>query len=366
MSERKFIESQAIFPFLEGLAADRHVLVPVCEGNSVVFRPLRKEINLELKRMPTLSPKEVTFPRTEVLMSFTVKKGDGEEQQENLESVEETADQEKKTVVELHEHLPEEKTIVFGSRPCGAKGKTIFSRVYETDEIKDPYFIGRRDNTIFVSIACAAPENTCFCTSVDGGPADTTGSDVLLTPVSDGFVAEAVTEAGEELLQSQYFGAAGDKESEAQAVVEAAQARLGDGSEFVKAREKLIELFDNDEFWEEMSAKCISCGTCTYLCPTCYCFNITDEMVNNSGKRIRTWDNCMDSLFTLEASGHNPRTVKAKRLKNRVGHKFSYYPSLHDEVIACCGCGRCIKSCPAAVDIREIVKSAQEREDVNS
>lgn len=364
MSERKFIQSQSILSFLEGLAKDRRVLVPVCEGDSVIFRPLRKESRLELKRMPTLSPKEATFPRTEILMTFTTKKVTGEEEQESAENDEEAGKE--KMVVELNENLPAEKTIVFGARPCGARGKTIFSRVYETADVKDPYFIARRDNTLFVSIACDAPENTCFCTSVASGPADTAGSDVLLIPVADGFVAEAVTEAGKELLQAEHFSPAGDKDGEAQAVVLAALAKLGDADDFTQAREKLIELFEDDEFWADMSAKCISCGTCTYLCPTCYCFNITDEMVSNSGQRIRTWDNCMDSLFTLEASGHNPRTIKAKRLKNRVGHKFSYYPSLHEEIIACCGCGRCIKSCPAAVDIREIVKSAQEREDVNS
>ncbi|MCF8067074.1 MAG: 4Fe-4S dicluster domain-containing protein [Desulfobacterales bacterium] len=358
MSEKKFLKNESVIPFIEGLAGGRKVLVPVCEGDAVIYRPYRKDCRLELTRMPTISPKDATFPRTETLMTFkqapvAKTEGDGE------------GDSDAQPKLELTETLPEEKVVVFGSRPCGARGKSIFTRVYETEDVKDPYFIGRRDNTLFVSIACAAPETTCFCTSVGGGPADTTGSDVILIPVDGGYVAEAVTEHGAELLQSDLLTSGADKAGEAEAVIQKSMELLGDADDFSIAREKLIELFDNDEFWFDMSAKCISCGTCTYLCPTCYCFNITDETAGKSGKRIRTWDTCMSNMFTMEASGHNPRTSKANRLKNRVGHKFSYYPSLHDKVIACCGCGRCIKSCPAAVDIREIVKSAQEYEDVN-
>jgi len=121
----------------------------------------------------------------------------------------------------------------------------------------------------------------------------------------------------------------------------------------------LYALFE-DDFWKEVAETCLGCGVCTYLCPTCYCFNITDDDLGLNSRRIRTWDNCMSHTFTLEGSGHNPRPTKAHRLKNRVGHKFSYYPDLHGGVMACCGCGRCIKQCPAGIDIRQIVKAAQE------
>ncbi len=361
MNKRKFLKSEVIIPYLEKLAADRNILVPVAEGGAVVFRPFRKESALVFERMPSVSPKDATFPRTETLMTFnqSVVSQSTEEDQDDAASTE-------KTVLEVTENLPDEKSLVFGCRPCGARGKSIFSKVYETKDITDPYFIARRDNTLFVTLACAAPETTCFCTSVGGGPADNTGSDVMLYPVAGGFVAEAITEAGNTLLQSDLLISGEDKADEVETVINNSLELLGNEDNYTEAQEKLLELFGNEDFWEDMSAKCISCGTCTYLCPTCYCFNITDETEGNSGKRVRTWDTCMDYLFTLEASGHNPRTSKANRLKNRVGHKFSYYPSLHEKLIACCGCGRCIKSCPAAVDIREIVKSAQEYEDVNN
>jgi ferredoxin len=176
-------------------------------------------------------------------------------------------------------------------------------------------------------------------------------------------VVEAVTDKGEALMQAGALSDAGDKVSDAQRVKEEALAKMGEAVDFEGAPEKLLSLFDNMSFWEDASAKCISCGACTYLCPTCYCFNITDESFGMSGERIRTWDTCMSYLFTLEGSGHNPRPTKAHRLKNRMGHKFSYYPSLHEGLIACCGCGRCIKSCPVCVDIREVVLAAKEFKD---
>ena len=149
---------------------------------------------------------------------------------------------------------------------------------------------------------------------------------------------------------------------EAEKVCKEAAAELSLPPDLSDAPAKLLEVFDNMEFWENVSAQCLSCGACTYLCPSCYCFNITDESHGMQSTRIRSWDNCMSALFTMEASGHNPRPTKAHRLKNRVGHKFSYYPNLHDGTPSCCGCGRCIKSCPAGVDIREIVLKAIEFE----
>jgi len=350
MNEKKFLKTESVVPLIEKLADGRTVLVPVCEGNSVVFKPYSSRVTPCFCKMPTISAKEATFPRHETLMTF--KYGRDE------------ADTEKATLT-LTETLPEVNQVVFGDRPCGARGKEMFDRVYITDGIKDVYYRQRRENTLTVTVACDAPETTCFCHSVGGGPADPAGSDVVLIPVDGGYVAEAHSEVGGKLLSDALFEAVGEAAA-ADAVVEKAVAALGEPVDFAAVREKLLSLFDNGEFWEEMSAKCLGCGACTYLCPTCYCFNITDDTAGEVGKRVRSWDSCMQAHFTLEASGHNPRSVKANRLKNRVGHKFSYYPELHGGVIACCGCGRCIKSCPAAVDIRQIVTSAQETEDASS
>jgi len=179
-----------------------------------------------------------------------------------------------------------------------------------------------------------------------------------MTALPDGWLLESVTEKGETLLNSSLLTNGESRIEEARGIKSMAEDRMEEAPDISTAPEHLLALFDNAEFWEEVSDRCISCGTCTYLCPTCYCFNITDEKFGMEGVRLRTWDNCMSNLFTMEASGHNPRPTKAHRLKNRVGHKFSYYPSIHGGNMACSGCGRCIKSCPVSVDIRAIVKKA--------
>jgi len=261
---------------------------------------------------------------------------------------------------EVEGNISSHRQIVFGSRPCDARGFTIYDRVYLNQTLRDPYYKARRENTIFVSIVCTRPENTCFCTAVGSSPADPAGSDILLFPVDGGYLAQAFTEKGGAMMGAKAFSDPGDKEKEAERTREEAISRMEIALDLKGAEQKILRLFDNLSFWESVSAKCISCGACTYLCPTCYCFNITDESFGNTGERIRTWDTCMSFLFTLEGSGHNPRPTKAHRLRNRVGHKFSYYPSIHQGIVACCGCGRCIKSCPVSVDIREIVLKAKE------
>ncbi|GAB6060317.1 4Fe-4S dicluster domain-containing protein [Desulfonatronum parangueonense] len=345
MAEAKFIANDKLTAWLDDLSGQMRVLAPTRQGDAVVFAPYAPGQPVELDAEATTPPKSAVFPASEELLRYDYRKDP-----ENLGQVE----------VELLPTISPEPTLVFGSRPCGARGFLIFDRVYDGAKYKDPYYLARREATLFATIACSRAENSCFCHSVGSAPGDATGSDLLLTPVEGGYVVEAVSDKAAPLLESSLLEAAGDKADQAKSVREKALQEMGEPQDFGPAREKLLALFDDLGFWEEMSAKCISCGACTYLCPTCYCFNITDENAGLTGRRVRSWDNCMSFQFTMEASGHNPRPTKAHRLRNRVGHKFSYYPDLHDKVIACCGCGRCIKSCPVCVDIREIVTRAMD------
>ena len=347
MAEAKYISQDKLGKWLDELSQQMQVLAPVQEGEAVVFRPYQTGTEIRLEGQPTLPPKEAVFPASEELFAYTYRKNPEDAAQ---------------TDVEIGPRTQPQKTLVFGARPCGSRGFVIFDPVYTQGYYMDPYYRVRRESTIFASVACVSHENSCFCHSVGSGPGDTAGSDILLTPVDQGYVAEAVTDKGGEMLGSSLLEAAGDKAGKARELRDKALKDMGEPRDFTAAREKLLAIFDDLDFWEDVSAKCISCGACTYLCPTCYCFNITDESAGMQGSRIRSWDNCMSFQFTLEASGHNPRPTKAHRLRNRVGHKFSYYPELHQGMIACCGCGRCIKHCPVSVDIREIVIRAMEHQ----
>jgi ferredoxin len=347
MHAAKFLPEAALGHWLDELAAGHALVAPQREGDAIVFRPYAPGTPVDLSRDATIAPKEPVFPACEELMRYRYDKN---------------PEDPTKTEIALEECIPTGRpTIVFGARPCGARGFTTFDRVYDTKEKCDPYYAARRAATSYVTIACTDACNTCFCHWVGSSPSDAAGSDVLLTPVAGGFVVEAVTEKGVAFMTSKHLSDVGQRAKEAEEVKAKALAAMGSTPDLADAAKAFPAVFDDLGFWTDMSAKCISCGTCTYLCPTCYCFSITDEMQGLEGSRIRTWDNCMLYLYTQEASGHNPRPTKAHRLRNRVGHKFSYYPEIHGGTFACCGCGRCIKSCPAGVDIREIVLAAMKR-----
>ena len=119
--------------------------------------------------------------------------------------------------------------------------------------------------------------------------------------------------------------------------------------------QKLSALFESD-LWKKQSERCIGCGACAFVCPTCACFDIQEDTKGKSGKRIRCWDSCGFSLFTLHTSGHNPRSVQSQRWRQRLMHKFSYMPE-RLSVIGCTGCGRCSRACPVDMNLSEHLAS---------
>jgi len=119
------------------------------------------------------------------------------------------------------------------------------------------------------------------------------------------------------------------------------------------AQKDLLELYEAP-FWEEIAFACINCGTCTYLCPTCWCFDIQDENYGKNGVRIRNWDSCMYPLFTKHTTGHNPRGDKVQRVRQRFMHKLKYFVDKYEKGIMCTGCGRCVRQCPVNIDIRAV------------
>jgi ferredoxin len=337
---------------LKGLAEKRaaraRLLVPTREGASVIFREYAGG-ELCLARA-AVSPKTAVLPACETLFSFAHTKESADKDADKVAG---------KPALALSVRQDAAPAIIFACRPCDAKGIAVLDRPYLNGPYRDPYYAARREALLVVSLTCDAPCVTCFCDWVGKGPADSEGSDVLMTRIEDGFVLEAVSPAGETLLRD---GSLADVLAEGETRFEAAKAarKAGMGMrppapDLAKAREALGRRFADPGFWQEMTAHCLSCGACTYMCPTCYCFNISDEGDGIEGRRVRSWDTCMSSLFTREASGHNPRAAKALRMRNRVLHKFSYYPTVWNGAFSCSGCGRCIVNCPVHLDIRRVV-----------
>jgi ferredoxin len=336
---------------IDALATKATLFIPCLEGETVMFKPAKPGYTLCLSRPAVSPPKSAIYPQSETLFSFRFKK-DPEDQ--------------RRTVVELDDRTEAPETIIFGARPCDARGIAIIDRAFSQTDTPDPYYMRRREKTTIVTFTCPEPSTGCFCTRVACGPAETNDSDVIMTELEDGYFLEAITGKGQAILESPVLEDGAAHEARAKEVQKAVHERMVKETGGTDTTPVDPETFHSQAFWEETAERCLGCGACTYLCPTCYCFNITDEQAVNGGERIRSWDACMFHHFTLEASGHNPRAAKALRLKNRIGHKFVYYGEKYDGIIACSGCGRCIRGCPVSIEISSIasaLKKGQRAED---
>ncbi|MFC1937385.1 4Fe-4S dicluster domain-containing protein [Chloroflexota bacterium] len=248
------------------------------------------------------------------------------------------------------------KKLLFAIRPCDARALSILDMTFG-QEIEDPYYCTRRKNALLVGLGCVEPYDSCFCTSLGSGPCDAANVDIMFADTGDDFLIEEITKAGKELL------------ARTKGLTEATKADIARAEEVKRTsddkvtrkldssgiEEKLAAAFDDKASWEKVAAKCISCGICTLLCPTCYCFDISDEMSRQQGARFRCWDSCAFPLYT-KMPMENPREEKWRRVRQKVCHKYEFYP-MNFDIIACTGCGRCIRLCPVNWDITRTLES---------
>ncbi len=254
------------------------------------------------------------------------------------------------------------KVMVLGARPCDAAALPIVDRVMSWDCV-DQLWFGRRSATTVIAIACTTLDSSCFCTAVGVAPDASTGSDLLLTPVDDGYLVDVTSVAGKRLVQEQQHCFANASEAGNPAASRGGHRAVGDAS-MASVRSWLQDHFD-DPMWRELALACHGCGVCAAVCPTCHCFDIVDEPDGvSSGTRRRNWDTCQSARFTVHASGHNPRADQAARLRQRLLHKFLYYPRRFDQIL-CTGCGRCARACPAGIDLPEILQLLRQRAAAN-
>jgi sulfhydrogenase subunit beta (sulfur reductase) len=324
-------------PDFIGKLAGKTLWAPQAEGETLSFAPLAEgEVPVLEFRNTRVPPKGALFPQTETMYSFQL----GTE--------------------ELTEPKLEEEVVVFGIRPCDARAMTIVEKLFRWD-VDDPYYLKRQELVTLVGLACNEPGLNCFCPSVGGGPASTEGLDLLMVDLGDRYLLEAVTAKGEAIIAEakDILDEANDEALKAKGeVVAAAEKKIKRAVDTEGVPEGLPGLWE-DPLWKRVSAACLGCGTCTYLCPTCHCFDIQDETEGFEARRCRMWDSCMFEEYTLHTSGHNPRPARRERTRNRINHKYSYYVDKFD-VIACVGCGRCTNLCPVNIDIIDILGQVKE------
>jgi sulfhydrogenase subunit beta (sulfur reductase) len=254
--------------------------------------------------------------------------------------------------------LPPEggRQLIFGIRPCDARALKIIDPNFK-ELYQDPYYLNKRKNAVLVGLGCDNPDESCFCTSMGVSPGESADVDLMLTDIGNDFLIEEVTAKGKELIAKSHGLKAATKADEAKAK----EAKKDSYNKVTRKldtdgiADKLSACFDDQEFWEKVAAKCISCGICTLLCPTCYCFDINDELIKQQGTRFRSWDSCGFPVYT-KMPMENPRQEKWKRVRQKVCHKYEFYPMSLD-VIACTGCGRCIRLCPVNWDITQVINS---------
>jgi sulfhydrogenase subunit beta (sulfur reductase) len=285
------------------------------------------------------SPKEVFFPHSEVLFEYD---RDG-----------------------MREAGPAGKPVaVWGLRGCDTASLRMLDKVFgsarqmpDNEMFQDPYWKRKYDSSLTFCLACNEPRSTCFCNWFDGDPHGGEGCDVFVVDIGDAYLMEPRSERGKAFVEkmTDAVDASPADLKKAGRLASEARAMMAPPVATEELNGRLKGLF-NEDVWEGISARCVNCGACAFVCPTCHCFDVQDEGRGGKGKRIRIWDSCMFPIFTKEASGHNPRELARDRFKQRVMHKYSYFVDNYGEPL-CTGCGRCVIACPVGIDIREVIRS---------
>ena len=284
----------------------------------------------------TKSPKDFFFPQTEDLMKF---KTEGK----NIE------------VIDVREECQE--FVVFGVRACDVKSFDILDRVF-LSEPRDSFYAMKREKGIIVSLACTKPSETCFCTAFGINASEPAG-DVSAWKTADALYLQPNTEKGSALIER----LSSLLEECAEDAVNAQKEKIAKIMDKLPLKDlstnafgggKTQELF-NDPAWDELSSTCLGCGTCTFVCPTCQCYDIKDFNTGNGVIRYRCWDSCMYSEFTKMAHGNNRLTQK-ERFRQRFMHKLVYFPENNEGIFSCVGCGRCLAKCPISMNIVKVMK----------
>lgn len=326
---------------LRAIAAEQEVYLPVNIGGQTNFAVWSEGVEADLDTLKTVkSPKDMFFPQSETLYTVT---------KENKK-------------LSIHpEKLVDQKFVAFGMKACDIQGIKVLDKVFLAEPV-DTYYAARRAHGTIVALACHEPEETCFC-KVFGVDCAEPDADVVMWMVGDALYWKPVTEKGTALTEA-VSGVLQAADEADEKTVEDEKANIHAIVEKLPYSNLSLEGWDGDQtaakfdspVWEKLYKPCLACGTCTFVCPTCQCYDIKDYDTGHGVQRYRCWDSCMYSDFTMMAHGNN-RTSQMQRFRQRFMHKLVYFPANNDGMYSCVGCGRCVDKCPASLNIVKVIKA---------
>lgn len=331
--------------WISRLLEDAEVVAPVAaEGGDVLYRPVTVPQDVLWEFDNSLQPpKEYVLPQTEPLLA--IRAGDH-----------------RVSVSALYDLS---RRVLFNVRSCDASGIAFLAHISAAD-LPDPHVLHRLAHTTIVTLACSSPCRDGFCVCSGSGPFLTTGFDVQLVDLGEGYLAEVGSAKGRALLDraSDLFRepTAAEREQR-QRAEEKALGEFGEQTcHFASATRRVSTGRVAEALWEAMSPWCLECGGCNHVCPTCYCFSVKDRAEEAGWTRCRLWDSCQLAAFTMEASGHNPRPRRADRIKRRFFHKVSAQYYQRDGMVGCVGCGRCVQVCLGTTHMPAVVAAIRKGE----
>lgn len=334
----KKIQLKDLSALLSLIAETEQIYLPAEKGGQVNYARYEEGIKFDFSTLKTVkSAKEVFFPQSETL--YTMYK-------------------EGKKIRITQQELQSEDFVLFGVRGCDVKGIEVLDKVFLSAPV-DSFYSARHDHGTVVALACGEPEESCFCTIFDVDPANPAG-DVTTWIVGETLYWRANTEKGEALTVK----CASLLTDSDETVVEAEKTKIASILEQLPYTNLSLDSWHGEatkekfssELWQELYKPCLGCGTCTFVCPTCQCYDLKDYDTGKGIQKYRCWDSCMYSDFTMMAHGNN-RTSQMQRYRQRFMHKLVYFPANNDGMYSCVGCGRCVDSCPASTNIVKVIKA---------
>lgn len=318
----KYLTKQDLKSWLDILSKDMTLLAPVEEAGLTFFQPVAQVDRIAFDfANSALSPKGWFFQETEVLH--------GQEQGNDVR--------------EMKPESLEKDAVLFGIRPCDARGLAVTDRVFFLTP-GDTSYIERRQRTTLVGLACLKERPECFCTRMGSSPNDASMVDIMLCEDGEGYLVQIVTEKGKALAAR---GSMQQSDRRLPAPVAAAPP--------AKKPLKAEGPSPGMEYWDRVADRCLHCNICAFVCPTCYCFDTFDMVKEGKVERIRSWYTCQSPNFD-KIDGYVSDASKGMRMRHRFYHKLPIFPEqLGSGYAACTGCGRCVTACPVNIDIREIM-----------